>query len=366
MPDDKDFQFMKMALRLARKGRGYVSPNPLVGAILVKGGRVIGRGYHACYGQAHAEVRAITSATESVKGSTLYCNLEPCVHTDKQTPPCAQLLIREGIKKVVIAGLDPNPRVQGKGVTLLQQSGIEVHTGILAAENNELNRFFFKYITRHLPYVTVKIARTIDGIIAPGLPPQSGRAWISSIQSRKLVHRWRTEYDAILVGGNTVRIDDPELSRHGIKGRDPVRIIVDGNLSISPDLRVFHSGAHSRIIIICADNMYNKKKLKKFEALQCTVIPVAGNPAGKISMKSILKILAREKIISILVEGGQQIFSQFIQDQLTDELIIFTAPRIWGQGLPAFTTGLLNPIRNWRLQAVKNIAEDLLLIYRPV
>ncbi len=361
MPENQDIQFMKMALRLARNGIGYVSPNPLVGAVLVKDNHIIGTGYHAQYGQAHAEVRAIEAATADVKDAVLYCNLEPCVHTNKQTPPCTQRLIHEGIKKVVIASLDPNPQVQGKGVALLQQSGVEVQTGVLSAENEELNRFFFKYVTQDLPYVTLKIAQTMDGKIPP---PQASQIWISSLSSRQIVHRWRAEYDAVLVGSNTVRIDNPELTLHGMAGRNPVRIIIDGKFRLSPAYKVFKSDTNSRIILICTEAAYNKNKLKKFETVNCTVIPVTGDRHGQIPLKKILKILAREKISSILVEGGQQIFTQFVQNNLIDELIFFIAPQMWGKGLTAFASNPLNKIRNWRLHAVKNVAEDLLLIYR--
>ena len=361
MPDNQDIQFMKMALQLAGNGKGFVSPNPLVGAVLVKDNRIIGTGYHAHYGQAHAEVRAIEAAAADVKGAVLYCNLEPCVHTRKQTPPCAQRLIREGIKKVVIASLDPNPQVQGKGVALLQQSGVQVQTGLLSAENEELNRFFFKYITRRLPYVTLKIAQTLDGKIAP---LQISRKWISSLASRQIVHRWRAGYDAVLVGGNTVRIDDPELTVHGETGRNPVRIIIDGKLNLNPDYKVFSRDYNSRIILIYNEAAYHKNKLKKIEALNCTVIPAAGDHKGQIPVKTILKILSREKIISVLVEGGQKIFTQFVQSDLVDELVVFIAPQIWGKGLPVFVSNPLNKIQNWRLHTVKKVAEDILLVYR--
>jgi diaminohydroxyphosphoribosylaminopyrimidine deaminase/5-amino-6-(5-phosphoribosylamino)uracil reductase len=361
MPGNQDIQFMKKALQLAAKGIGQVSPNPLVGAVLVKDNRMIGTGYHAHYGQAHAEVRALEAATTDVKSAVLYCNLEPCVHTKKQTPPCAQRLIREGIKKVVIASLDPNPQVQGKGVALLRQSGVEVQTGLLAAENEELNRFYFKYITRHLPYVTIKIAQTLDGIIAA---PPASRKWITSLPSRQMVHRWRAAFDAVLVGGNTVRIDNPELTVHGEKGRNPVRIIIDGKLKLNPAFKVFRNDINSRTILICNAAAYHKNKPKIFAGLDCTIIPAVADRHGQIPVKKILKILAREKIMSVLVEGGQKIFTQFVQCDIIDELLVFIAPQIWGKGLPVFAANPLKQTHNWRLHDLRSVAEDLLLIYR--
>jgi diaminohydroxyphosphoribosylaminopyrimidine deaminase/5-amino-6-(5-phosphoribosylamino)uracil reductase len=361
MPDQRDIYFMKMALQMARKGLGHVSPNPLVGAVLVKQNKIIGRGYHAGYGQAHAEVRAIESAAESVKGATLYCNLEPCFHSDKQTPPCAQRLIREGIKKVVIASKDPNPKVQGKGIVLLQQTGIEVVSGILAAANEELNRFYFKYMTQNMPYVTLKIAQTIDSKIAAGPASQT---WITSLPSRRMVYRWRTEYDGVLVGSNTIRMDDPQLTRHTAKGRNPVRIIIAGKLRLTPAYRVFQNIAHSRAVIVCATKTVDQGKINKFKTAGCQVWQLAGNMAGRIPLEKILKKLAAEKICSVLVEGGQQIFSQFIRDDLADELKIFIAPQIWGGGIPAIGDSPINKIRHWHIHQQKRISEDVLLVYR--
>jgi len=352
---------MKQALRLARKGKGFVSPNPLVGAVLVKDGRIISTGFHRRYGQAHAEVLAIESATEDVRNAVLYCNLEPCCHTDKQTPPCAQRLVQEGIKKVVIAGLDPNPQVNGKGVALLQKAGIEVQTGVLAEENRELNRFYFKYTKTHQPYVTLKIAQTIDGKISRERGKQT---WITSVESRKMVHRLRAEYDAVLVGGNTVRIDDPELTRHDEKGRNPIRIIMDGKLRLKPEYKVFRSAYRERVMVIAEKSRDNKSKVKKMDLTKCKFILLPADQQGKIKISRILEALAREKITSVLVEGGQQIFSQFLETGWADELKFIIAPQIWGNGIPAFDSGTFGSIQNWRLHSKKNIDRDLVLVYR--
>jgi diaminohydroxyphosphoribosylaminopyrimidine deaminase/5-amino-6-(5-phosphoribosylamino)uracil reductase len=352
---------MKMALRLAHRGAGFVSPNPMVGAVLVKDGRIISTGYHHRHGGSHAEVQAIEGASESVKGAVLYCNLEPCCHLDKQTPPCAQRLIREGIKKAVISDLDPNPKVHGKGVKLLRTAGIEVVTGLLKTENSELNRFYNKYTCTNRPYVTIKIAQTLDGKIARQKGKQS---WISSAGSRKMVHRLRTEYDAVLVGGNTVRIDNPELTRHGVKGRNPVRIIVDGKLRLNPGFKIFENATQERVIVLAGNNRLNFSKKKSLESTGCKVILLPADRQGRINLDHILDFLAGEKITSLLVEGGQQIFSQFLENDWTDELAFVIAPQIWGGGIPAIKRGKNFYTQNWRLHEKKNISGDLLLIYR--
>ena len=207
---NKNFEkYMHMTLELAKKGAGLVSPNPLVGAIIVKDNEVIAQGYHKKVGLAHAEVDALNNATAPVDGATLFCNLEPCCHTNKRTPPCAPQIIEAGIKKVIIANLDPNPEVAGKGVKLLQDHGIEVVTGILEKEGQQLNEIFFTHITKGKAFVELKMAQTLDGKMAS----MSGDSkWITSEESRKLVHQHRLNYDAIVVGANTARFDDPSLT----------------------------------------------------------------------------------------------------------------------------------------------------------
>ena len=361
MPDDIHVHYMKMALSLACKGIGNVSPNPMVGAVLVKRDKILSSGFHAHYGQSHAEVRAIEAAKESVKGATLYCTLEPCVHSDKQTPPCAQRLVCEGIGKVVIASIDPNPKVKGKGIALLRQSGIEVVYGVLAAENEELNRFYFKYMSRNLPYVTLKIAQTIDGKIAA---QKGSQTWITSVRSRQLVHRLRAEYDSVLVGSNTIRIDNPVLTVHKKNGRNPIRIIIDGKLKLNPTYNVFQNTGRARTVLMAAVAKSNKTRIDIFKNQGCQVMQLAASPAGWIPMKTILKKLAAEKITSVLVEGGQHIFSQFIRHDLVDELKVFIAPQIWGHGVPSIVIEPLYKIRQWHLHAQQNIMGDLLLEYR--
>ena len=224
-----DYYFLRQCFTLAKKAKGFVSPNPLVGAILVKKGKVIGRGYHKRYGSDHAEVNALKNAKEGVAGSTLYCNFEPCCHTKKQTPPCVPLIIQKKIKRVVISNFDPNKEVNGKGVKQLREAGVEVITDILEDEGKDLNKFYFKYVSEKLPYITLKIAQSIDGKISEAKDKQT---WLTGKESINYVHKLRSEYDAVLVGAGTIRTDNPLLNVRTIKGRNPIRIIIDGKLSI--------------------------------------------------------------------------------------------------------------------------------------
>ncbi len=300
-PDNK--KYMKRVFDLAKMGIGKVSPNPLVAAILVKNGKIIGEGYHQEYGGPHAEVHAINHATESPAGSTLYCNLEPCCHLNKQTPPCVPIIISQEIKKVVISNPDPNPDVNGKGIQQLKEAGIEVETGVLEKEGKELNRFFFKYISQNLPYVTVKLAQTMDGFISSNYDTQE---WISGNRSQQLVHQWRAQYDAVLVGGNTLRVDDAALTVRHSKGRDPVRIILSASLNMEESAKIFKhkSPENTWIFTTVGADPYKVNKMKK---LGCRVISLDSNSDNYIALSRLLEYLAEQKITSLLVEGGQQL-----------------------------------------------------------
>ena len=254
-----DQKFIKECFKLAAKGKGYASPNPLVGAVLVKNGKIIGKGYHKNYGEAHAEVNAIKNSKVNVTGSTLYCNLEPCCHKDKQTPPCVPLIIKKKIKRVVISNLDPNKAVNGKGVRQLQAAGIEVTTGVLEKDGSELNKFYFKNIKEKLPYVTLKVAQSIDGKISISKKEQ---IWLTGKKSVNYVHKLRSEYDAVLVGAGTIKSDNPLLTVRKVKGRDPLRVIIDGKLSIPISSRVIECQVPQKTIIITS-NGASERKIKQ-------------------------------------------------------------------------------------------------------
>jgi len=349
-------KYIRSCFKLAQKGKGNVSPNPFVGAVLVKNGKVIGRSYHKKYGAAHAEVNAIKNATENIAGSTLYCNLEPCCHTNKQTPPCVPLIIRKKIKKVVISNLDPNKDVNGKGVKQLREAGIEVITGILEDEGKELNKFYFKFVQEKSPFVTLKIAQSIDGKISKSKNKQT---WLTGYESIKYVHKLRKEYDAVLVGANTIKVDNPLLTVREVKGRDPIRVLIDGNLSIPLNSKILNNNEPDKTWVFTS-NKSNRRLLKQIENKGVKVFTVKTAADKKINLKSVLKILAECKITSVLVEGGQLIFSQFINQKMFDELIILQSPKILGKGLSGFNS---TQLKNLPLIETNRLGQDIKLVY---
>ncbi len=351
---EENAKYIKRCFTLAEKGSGFVSPNPMVGAVLVKNDNVIGEGYHQTYGEAHAEVNAINSAKEDVAGATLYCSLEPCVHEKKQTPPCVPLIVEKKIKKVVISNLDPNPEVNGKGIEALKKAGIEVETGILEEDGKELNKFYFKFVSQKQSYITLKLAQSLDGKISLNKKEQT---WLTCDESKKFVHQLRSQYDAVLVGAKTVKADNPLLTVREVKGRNPIRIILDGKFLLGQGYSVFNAKSDSETWLIVAENFSGKKKITSFEARGIKVFPLKSDPDGRIEMKELLKLLRDQKIISLLVEGGQQVFSQFIDSSFWDELLIFQTPKILGQGVSSFDLKNMIPIN---ITATKKIGDDFL------
>lgn len=359
-----DESYIKLTLELAKKGIGNVSPNPLVGAVIIKNDRIIGAGYHEKFGSNHAEVNAILNAKESVEGSTLVVNLEPCSHHGK-TPPCADRIIESKIKKVVIGSVDPNPLVAGNGIKKLKEAGIEVVQNVLNNECIELNKFFFKFISKGLPYVTLKIAQTIDSKIAD---KKYNSKWITSAESRTFVHNLRTEYDAVLIGSNTVKEDNPSLTVRHVEGRNPKRIILDTNLSLSTKYQIFKSANIGEVILLTSKESKNKvKKLEKFDQLGVKVIFCKTNSDGKILLKSALKKIAKENIISVMVEGGSKVFSSFIIEKLFDELIVFVGPKLIGEGICSINDIGIKSIKHpykLHLKDLQMIGGDAMLNYR--
>lgn len=349
-------EYIKQCFELARKGTGLVSPNPFVGAVLVKNGKLIGRGYHKKYGAAHAEVNAIKNAIENLAGSTLYCNLEPCCHTNKQTPPCVPLIIQKKIKRVVICNPDPNKEVNGKGVKQLRDAGIEVITGILEVEGKELNKFYFKYVSEKIPYVTLKIAQSIDGKISEAKNKQT---WLTGKESIQFVHKLRSEYDAILVGAGTIKTDNPLLNVREVKGRNPIRIIMDGKLSIPLNSKILNNAEPEKTWIFTSQKS-NQKKLKQLEKKGVKVFYVKTAANGRINLKSILKVIAKNRITSVLVEGGQEIFYQFFNQKLFDELIVLQSPKILDKGLTGFNS---TQLKNLPLIEKNRLGKDTKLVY---
>jgi len=349
-------KYIRRCLILALNSKGFVSPNPLVGAVLVKNGKIIGSSYHKKYGSAHAEVNAIKYSKEDVSGSTLYCNLEPCCHTKKQTPPCVPLIINKKIKRVVISNIDPNNAVNGKGIKQLRKAGIEVITGILESDGRELNKFYFKFVEEKLPYITLKIAQSIDGKISSSKNKQT---WLTGKESIKYVHKLRSEYDAVLVGAGTIKSDDPLLTVRDVKGRDPIRIIVDGRLSIPLKSKILNSRNPQKTWIFTSTSA-DEKKIKILSQKGIKIFEMNSSVKNKLNLKSILKTLAKNKITSILIEGGANIFTQFLQKEYYDEISILQAPIILGKGVNSINLKRLN---NLQLLKSERLGNDIKLVY---
>jgi len=325
-----DEYYMRMALDLARRGRGYVSPNPMVGAVIVKNGRIIGRGYHQRFGENHAEINAIQNASENVSGSTLYVTLEPCCHEGK-TPPCIHSIIKYKFKRVVIGTTDSNPLVCSRGVHSLQNHGIEVKTGVLEQECRNLNEAFFHFMEKGLPFITVKYAQTLDGRIATA----SGNSqWISSEASLKFVHRLRAEHDAILVGLGTVIKDDPRLTVRLARGRNPLRIVVDSNLNISGKSKILQD-ISSIPTLIATTKKSTDAHYRHLADSGVEMISVGGDKNSRVDLKKLFKKLAGKNISSVLIEGGAQVITSVLKNSLANRLVTVIAPKIIGSGIEA-------------------------------
>ncbi len=312
-------EYMRRAIALASLGLGNTSPNPVVGCVLVKDGKIIGEGYHKKYGEAHAEVHAVRSVKDpsQIPGATAYVTLEPCSFHGN-TPPCADLLIKHKVKKVVIGALDPHERVNGTGVQRLRDHGIEVEIGLLENEYQHLNRRFFTYYDQKRPYIILKWAQTADGFIAR---KNFDSKWISSTQSRQLVHKWRAEEDAILVGKNTAMYDNPSLTVREWHGRNPIRVVVDLNLSLSEKGNLWNDAAPTLI--------FNSRISKKTDFQEWIKIDPDHYEI------ELLNQLFEKKITSLIIEGGAKTLQGFIEKNLWDEARIFTSDQEFGDGICA-------------------------------
>lgn len=333
----KDELFMHRALQLATLGKGFVSPNPLVGCVIVYGDEIVGEGWHQQYGGPHAEVNAINAVTDKsiLRESTLYVNLEPCSHFGK-TPPCVDLLIQHNLKKVVVANLDSNPLVAGTGVKKLREAGMEVVTGILADAGREMNKRFFTFMELRRPYIILKWAQTSDGFIAR---ENYESKWISNEFSRQLVHKWRSEEDAILVGTRTAAHDNPSLTVREWTGRNPVRVVLDRFLKLNERLTVFDRKQKT----IC----YNVMKHEEFANLSLTRVDEES------FIENVVADLWHKKIQSVIVEGGATTLNFFLQRKLWDESRIFKSHR-------AFHKGIAAPLPTGKVTLRQSIDNDLL------
>ncbi len=327
---DLSSKYMEIAIKLALKGAGKVSPNPMVGAVIVKNGVIIGKGYHKAYGQNHAEVNAFESCVTDPAGADMYVTLEPCCHFGK-TPPCTGRIIREKIKRVFIGSGDPSPHAAGKGIVQLKNAGIEVVTGVCEKECTILNAAFLKFATKKTPLIVIKAAVSADGCMAA----DSGDSkWITNEKSRKYSHRLRSFYDAVLVGKNTVINDDPELTVRHVKGRNPVRIVLDSRLEIPSSEKVFDGT--SETIVISSNSADNKTAETFLKDRGITVLKVDMKD-GFLDLKTAFMLLGERKITSVMAEGGGTIHSYLLNNRIADRLNLFTAPVLIGSGKRFFS-----------------------------
>lgn len=376
-----DWEYMSRAIELAELGRGWVNPNPAVGAVIVKEGRVIGEGWHERYKGLHAERNAFASLTESAEGADLYVTLEPCCHYGK-TPPCTEAIIAHKIRRVVIGSDDPNPKVAGKGVIQLREAGILVETGVMKAECDRLNPVFFHYITTNMPYVVMKYAMTADGKIAT---KTGASKWITGEKARARVQEMRHCYMGIIAGIGTVLADDPMLNVRLEGKKSPIRIICDSRLRIPLDSKICRSAGQYRTMIACGkiedgDLGIEKKKeqdagckemVRKAEKLRAMGIEVVSLPdvQGRVDLLQLMNYLGSQKIDSVFLEGGGELNDSFLRAGLVQELKVFIAPKIFGgkeAKTPVSGVGVELPDQGtaFVLEKTSVIGEDFLLEYR--
>jgi len=357
MMDDE--RWMRRVLRLAEKGRGRTSPNPMVGAVLVKRGRVVGEGFHARAGEPHAEIVAIEEAGEKAQGATLYLNLEPCTHYGK-TPPCAPAVIEAGVRRVIIGMEDPNPLVKGRGVARLKRAGLDVSVGILEKECRRLNEAFCKFIVKHEPFIILKVAATLDGKLATR---NGDSKWITSEISRRFVHRLRDKVDGVVVGIGTVLKDDPMLTARIRGGRNPYRIVLDSRMRIPENAKVIDLSP-SRAIVATTE-MASRDRIEQLEKKGIRVL-ICDSKSGRVDLKSLLLKLREMGMMSLLVEGGSEINGAFFDQGLIDKIFFFLSPKLIGDPLAPGIFGGVGvaslkeaiPLRDVK---VKKIGKDILV-----
>jgi diaminohydroxyphosphoribosylaminopyrimidine deaminase/5-amino-6-(5-phosphoribosylamino)uracil reductase len=360
-----DEHFMRIALRAAVRGIGFVSPNPLVGAVAVKGEQLLGKAYHRKFGEAHAEIALLEKLSPAeARGATVYVNLEPCCHVGK-TPPCTDALIRARVGRVVVGHEDPNPLVGGRGIAQLRAAGIKVMVGVLEAKARRLNAPFLTYITRGRPWILLKVAQSLDGRIA--LANGQSR-WITGEASRTEVHRLRAQLDAVMVGSQTVLEDDPELTVRRIEGRDPLRIIVDSQLRISPAAKVLRQAERGRTWVLATANATAEKR-RLIEETGASIIACPAGADGKVDLPRAMKLLAERDVTSLLVEGGGTLHAAFIRAGLYDKFIVAIAAKLIGaDGRPAiWDLGMenLEQVPQFVIRRNRRVGKDIWLELEP-
>lgn len=353
-----DTEYMELAIELAKKGAGHVNPNPIVGSVIVKDNKIIGQGYHEVFGGWHAEINALKNCSESPLGATLYVTLEPCCHYRK-TPPCTEAIIKSGIKRVVVGALDYNPIVFGKSIKILQENNIQVDVGILEKECEKLIKVFRKYITKHIPYVFMKYAMTMDGKIATYTNQSK---WISGKESRKKVHQLRHNVSAIMVGVNTVIYDDPLLTCELENGKNPVRIVCDTNLRTPITSKIVKTANDIKTYI--ATSCSDENKIATYKKLGCEIICI--KKKGKhIDLMELMQFLGNIQIDSLLLEGGAEMNWSALEQQIVDEIQVYIAPKIFGGSSksPVSGKGVSFPNESYKLKpySFSQVGNDYLI-----
>lgn len=357
-----DRRFMGMAIALGTLALGAATPNPAVGCVLVKGGKIVGFGRTAPGGRPHGETEAIKEAGRRARGATAYVSLEPCAHFG-QTPPCAQALVRAGVRRVVIGCVDPFPQVRGRGIAILRRAGIEVTAGVCEEEAKRANEGFFTRVEKGRPMVTLKLAITLDGRIAAA---SGDSRWISSEESRAIVHEWRRESDAVMVGAGTVNADNPRLTCRIEGGRDPVRVIIDAKLSTAPTARVYRQRSMAGAMVVTTGRNADAAR-RRYGSPRVEVI-AAKSRGGEIDLADVMRQCGERGWNRVLLEGGAHLAASALDSGIVDRVAFFIAPRILGGGLSAvegleFAT-IKDSIRLVDL-AVRRIGADLLVEGRP-
>jgi diaminohydroxyphosphoribosylaminopyrimidine deaminase/5-amino-6-(5-phosphoribosylamino)uracil reductase len=354
-----DRYFMRVALRLARRALGRTSPNPAVGAVVVRRGRIVGRGFTAPPGGPHGEVVALRRAGRRARGATLYVTLEPCAHFGR-TPPCVDAVRAAGIARVVIGTRDPNPRVRGDGAGRLRRAAIGVTIGVEQAACEEQIAAFRKHVTTGLPFVTLKLAASLDGRIATA---SGASKWITGTAARTEAHRLRNWHDAVLIGSETVRRDDPALTCRIPGGRDPLRVVVDSRLRIPPAAQVLTNRRSPGTVVFTS--LRHGAKLVRLRRLGVDVVTVPG-PGGRLRLRSVLRVLGARGVCSVLVEGGAAVAASALKERLVDQVVVFLAPKLFGgDGRPMIDAlGVRTPRRALPLRRahVRRIGDDFMLV----
>ena len=355
-----DLQYMTLALRLAEKGRGKTSPNPMVGAVVVSKGRIVGQAYHHAAGQAHAEALALRQAGPHAKGATLYVTLEPCSHLNKRTPPCVPTVIQSGVRRVVVAMVDPNPLVRGKGIAQLRRAGIHATIGVAQGEAEELNRAYGHWVRTKRPYVILKAGMTLDGQIATA----GGESkWITGLQSRREVHRLRSIVDAVIVGIGTVLRDDPSLTARrpprltALAAKQPCRIVIDSHLRIPRSAKILGQQSQAKTVI-ATTKAAPKARLRSFEKQGIEVLVLPGE-RERVSLKQLLSIFGQRGMISVMVEGGGELNAAFLRSKLVNHVRLYVAPTLLGGTQSKGVIGGTSPRRladAWKLKQVRTRA----------